>query len=131
MFPSVADPTKPTDNINRSWQWFREKVGIQNVSFHGLRHTLGTWQGQIGVNQRLIGASLGQVDTASTDRYVHADTEIVRGNMSRAIDASFRVIEEPADGICVALSAEQWANIVDILPQGSLKRTLIQAIRPH
>ncbi len=111
VFPSHQDITKPVDNINKSWDWVRRESGLANITFHGLRHTLGTWQGHLGINQKMIAASLGQQDLASTERYVHADTEVIRANMDRAITTSFEIVTD--ERVPVALSLENWQLVID------------------
>ena len=112
VFPSpVGDG--PVKKDRRPWAWVTKKAGLEHVTFHGLRHTLGTWQGEAGTNQKMIAASLGHRTTKMTERYVHSDVETVRANMSRAIDASFEVVAD--DRVSVALTREQWADILTAL----------------
>jgi len=114
VFPSSLDVAASVDNIDKSWRWVRTKAGLPHVTFHGLRHTMGTWQGQLGVNQKLIAASLGQKDLDSTERYVHADFEVVRENMVQAVDANML----PADaGVSIRLPADRWEAILKALPK--------------
>jgi integrase len=84
----------PIENDKKAWHWVREKAGLPQVTFHGLRHTLGTWQGQAGVNQKMIADTFGHRSTATTDRYVHSDPDIWRQSMVLAIPADFDVVDE-------------------------------------
>ena len=109
VFPSpITDG--PIENDKAAWKWVRARAGLDHVTFHGLRHTMGTWQGQGGTNQKLIADSLGHKNVATTERYVHGDMETIRANMAKAIDASFEVVQD--DLIYVGLAADEWADVL-------------------
>ncbi len=59
------------------------KLGIEEVTFHTLRHTFGTRLAQAGVHQATIKEILGHASLQMTDRYVHPDQEMKQ----RAIEA--------------------------------------------
>jgi len=50
-------------------------AGIENFTFHGLRHTFGTYMALNGMQQNKISSALGHVQTRSTERYLHIRPE--------------------------------------------------------
>ncbi len=58
------------------------------------------------------------MDLASTERYVHADTAVVRANMDHAITTSFEVVDDGNN--TVTLKAEDWLRVVALLPDQEL-----------
>ena len=113
VFPSSRNASKPVDNVAKSWLWVREQAGLGHLTFHGLRHTIGTWQGHGGVNQKFIAASLGQRSLDSTERYVHTEHEQVRQNMTQAIEAN---MPEGPHLVSARLPEESWQKVLAALP---------------
>lgn len=52
-----------------------EKAGIKNIGFHGLRHTVGTRLGDMGVDLAVIQDILAHTSVATTKRYRHTTPE--------------------------------------------------------
>ena len=50
-------------------------AGIENFTFHGLRHTFGTYMALNGMQQNKISSAMGHVQTRSTERYLHIRPE--------------------------------------------------------
>lgn len=131
LFPRTLDPSRPITELRASWEFVREQAGIQRVDFHGLRHTMGTWQGQANVNQKLIAASLGHADPTSSNFYIHSDLEVVRDNMAGVIDAAFEVVEDghqDDDLVPVALEADEWAEVLDAVKGRPVAAKIAQAL---
>lgn len=63
------------------------KVG-PDLTFHGLRHTIGTWLAEAECDPRTIGAVLGQKSTAMSDHYSR------RANRKRLAGAAIERLEE-------------------------------------
>ena len=51
-----------------------KRAGLTGVTFHTLRHTCGSWLGQMsGVGALTIRDLLGHSSVTMTDRYMHSD----------------------------------------------------------
>jgi integrase len=71
IIPSVNDPREPMRSAQHHWAVFRERVGLTDVRLHDLRHTVGSYAHQAGMNQREIAELLGHRQLATTERYIH------------------------------------------------------------
>ncbi len=69
--------------LEAAWKKVRTKAGLRNARLHDLRHTVGTFAGQAGLNAFTVRDILGHKTLAMTDRYVSRDTDPLR----RAADA--------------------------------------------
>jgi len=56
-----------------------ERAGIEDFTFHGLRHTYATWKLRDGTDLRTLAALLGHRTLAMVMRYTHPDLERARG----------------------------------------------------
>ena len=61
------------------WAQALERAGVGHVPFHSLRHTTASMLVQSGVPEMIVIKVLGHRTIASTERYVHASTEWMRG----------------------------------------------------
>ena len=52
-----------------------ENAGIENFTFHGLRHTFGSWLGMAGIDLKTIQGLMGHKDIKMTVRYSHPTPE--------------------------------------------------------
>jgi integrase len=71
VFPSPSNPHKPID-IKSTWERVLEKAGIDDATFHTIRHTACSYLAQIGIPPILIARIVGHKDSRTTDRYTHA-----------------------------------------------------------
>lgn len=58
-------------NLQKPWQRIREKVGLDDVRLHDLRHTFASIAASNGLSLPIIGALLGHKQTQTTARYAH------------------------------------------------------------
>ncbi|MBU8920751.1 MAG: tyrosine-type recombinase/integrase [Bacteroidales bacterium] len=114
VFPNEETGTH-IKQFRKSFDWVKAEAGItQRVTLHGLRHSLGTWLHQSGAPLKAIAGQLGHADLSSTQRYAHNETGHVAGLTSKAIEASYRVIEaEEIEGETVTLTADEWADVLE------------------
>lgn len=75
------DGHKYTD-IKKPWQRILKKAGINNFTFHDLRHTCGTYLRMKGVDLSTIAEMFGHQDIRTTTRYAHASREFKRQAVS-------------------------------------------------
>jgi len=64
--------------LEHVWNRVRTSASIPNARLHDLRHTVGTYGGQAGLNAFMIRDLLGHKTLAMTGRYVERDTSPLR-----------------------------------------------------
>jgi len=75
-----------TDNVKRSFSTARHAAGLDDVRFHGLRHTAATRLVAAHIPLSEVGRVLGHTQANTTYRYVNANLETVR-RAAAALDA--------------------------------------------
>ena len=66
---------KPYRDVKTGWWTALENAGIENFTFHGLRHTFGSRLGMAGVDLKTIQELMGHKDIKMTMRYSHPTPE--------------------------------------------------------
>lgn len=94
VFPSrsrsghLASPQK-------SWERLCERAGIQGLTIHDLRRSLGSWQAAAGASELIIGKSLGHAaGSRATSVYARLNVDPVRDSMEAATVAMLATITE-------------------------------------
>jgi integrase len=75
LFPGRRGGPLANNMLNR---WFTElctEAGIRRITSHGARHTAGSSYAMSGVGQKMIARLLGHLDTGTTERYTHIQTD--------------------------------------------------------
>lgn len=77
LFPCSKKSKRPHvyDNIKHKFNELCNEIGLPDVTFHTLRHTVGSWSTQDGINRKIVGEVLGHRNLSTTDRYSHLDTQ--------------------------------------------------------
>ena len=70
-------------NMKRAWDRIRVKAGMQDVRFHDLRRTLGSWLAGSGESLHLIGKVLNHRDPSTTAIYAQLNLDPVRQALER------------------------------------------------
>jgi integrase len=70
-------------NMKRAWDRIRVKAGIQDVRFHDLRRTVGSWLAGSGESLHLIGKVLNHSDVSTTAIYARLNLNPVRQALER------------------------------------------------
>ncbi|HZH48705.1 MAG TPA: site-specific integrase [Nitrospira sp.] len=70
-------------NIKRAWDRIRLKAGMQDVRFHDLRRTVGSWLAGNGESLHLIGKVLNHTDVSTTAIYARLNLDPVRQALER------------------------------------------------
>lgn len=78
VFPG-AKPGSSLVEIRSSWDRIRRNAGVEDVRFHDLRRTLGSWMAQRGASLPLIGAVLGHSQPSTTQIYARFRDDSARG----------------------------------------------------
>ena len=83
----------PLQNMKRAWDRIRTKAGIQDVRFHDLRRTVGSWLAGSGESLSLIGKVLNHRDVSTTAIYARLNLDPVRQALERN---AIKMLEAPA-----------------------------------
>ena len=70
MLPGRSDNTA-YGGLARLWRRVGEKVELEGLTLHGLRHSFASTAGDLGYTEATIGAMLGHASGTVTGRYVH------------------------------------------------------------
>lgn len=81
VFPRLNDVDRhvSVEVVENAWQRIRTHAGLPDVRLHDLRHTVGTYAGQAGVNAFLVRDLLRHKTAITTNRYVNKDDDPIRG----------------------------------------------------
>ena len=71
VFPSRVKPGQPMVDLNHTFRRLVDKVGIENVRFHDLRHTFASHLVMNGVDIKTVQELLGHANVTMTMRYSH------------------------------------------------------------
>lgn len=80
LFPPERKSKRPHvyTKIRQGFARLTIRLGMPDVTFHILRHSVGSWTTQMGVNRKVVGELLGHLDLRTTDRYSHLDVSHLR-----------------------------------------------------
>jgi integrase len=70
-----------------TWRAVLKRAGLEDLRLHDLRRTLGSWQAAGGSSLPIIGASLGHMDSATTQIYARLNLDPVRASVMTATSA--------------------------------------------
>lgn len=71
-----------TTAFNKEWIKIRNKAGLHDFKFHGLRHTVATYLIKAGVTAVVVKEILAHSDISTTMRYIHIDSMDMSNAMS-------------------------------------------------
>ena len=83
VFPRPDGKPYYRDSISKAFKRTCREVGINDITFHGLRHTFCSWLAIEGANPVDIAALAGHEDLKSTMRYSHLNQERKREVIKR------------------------------------------------
>ncbi len=78
VFPSGIVPGQHVQEYRKPWGKLLERAGIENLRFHDVRRTLGSWLSKSGVALPVIKAALGHADISTTQIYTRSEDAGVR-----------------------------------------------------
>jgi integrase len=89
-----------SNNVKRSFTSVRNEVGLNDLRFHDLRHSLASRLDDLGFSLAKIGGQLGHTQLQTTLRYVNRDKSSIK-QVANALDAfnGERVAEETVEMI--------------------------------
>ena len=74
VFPRYGRPQEHISQMNKSFENFCKKAGIQNLHQHDLRRTIGSIMAQNGESLHTIAAVLGQTSIGATHIYARLNS---------------------------------------------------------
>jgi len=77
-------------NMKRAWNRIRKKAGIEDVRFHDLRRTIGSWLAGSGENLQVIAKVLNHHDVSTTAVYARLNLDPVRQALERNAKAMLK-----------------------------------------
>jgi integrase len=82
----------------KAWAALLKAAGLENLRFHDLRRTLGSWQARTGASLPIIGKSLNHKTHQATAIYARLDLDPVRQSVNTATSAMMEAagLKEPA-----------------------------------
>jgi integrase len=81
LFPH-ANPDMPERSYSRAFDYAMARAEIQDASFHTLRHCVGSYLAQAGIDLYMISRILNHKSLSMTARYSHLQTEHLRPAMN-------------------------------------------------
>ena len=94
VFPSEGGSSHYV-GTSKVWRRIREDAGLGNVRLHDLRHSFASFAVSMGASLPMIGALLGQRNSATTQRYAHLSDDPLRSitdGVSRRIDEALGAV---------------------------------------
>ncbi len=94
--PFVFPANSSTGHVvepRKAWCNLIKRAGLNNLTIHDLRRTLGSWQAATGASLQVIGRTLGHKDTATTAIYSRLNLDPVRASMNTATAAMLDVMK--------------------------------------
>ena len=102
VFVGVQGGPLSTLVLNLAFKAAREKVGLERVTLHDLRHFSGTYFAQMGATTREIMGHLGHASPAAAMRYQH-DAASRGQELAKRMDAAVRAAREVPDADVVEI----------------------------
>ena len=97
---------KPYGDVKTGWWTALEKAGIENFTFHGLRHTFGSRLGMAGVDIKTIAELMGHKDIKMTMRYSHPTPE----HKKKAV----KILDRVTSNLTTGVETEKKVKVVNI-----------------
>lgn len=107
VLPAPKNPQAPLSIfvLENGWQRLRARAGLDDVRIHDLRHTVGTYASQTGMNAFGVRDLLRHQSVAITARYANRDADPIRA-ASEAIGARIAAGLAGASGEVVPLRSK-------------------------
>src|SRR5690606_2039407 len=67
--------------VRKIWNKARDQAAIQCGLYGATRHSVGTLLARAGVSSLIISKQLGHSTAKMSEKYIHGDLELVRGNL--------------------------------------------------
>ena len=91
IFPVTENFT--ADNVSKAFVAVCDRLGIDDFSFHDLRHTAASWMRMLGADIHTVATQLGHKDLRMAARYQHLSSDYMTAAVGR-LDAAFGTVSE-------------------------------------
>ena len=123
VFPGIRELLRPMDSrafIRRSFEPALRKAGIQNASWHTLRHTTASRLVMAGVPLTTVREILGHRDIRTTLRYAHLAPDHIRGAIEQGSLKKLKLSTVSGTVTEEREEKEKAAQVLDLLarPEG-------------
>jgi integrase len=94
VFPSEAKKSTSghIEDYHRPWYALLERAGLEDLRFHDLRRTFGSYQAISGSSTQIIGKALGDKSQIATLVYSRLTLDPVRESIQRGADKMFEFV---------------------------------------
>lgn len=82
----VGSKSGHVEDFHRPWYALLKRAGIEDLRFHDLRRTFGSYQAITGASLHIIGKALGDKTSAATKVYSRLTMDPIRDSIQRAVD---------------------------------------------
>ena len=86
VFSSSSSKSGHVEDLHRPWYALLKRAGIEDLRFHDLRRTFGSYQAITGASLHIIGKALGDKTSAATKVYSRLTMDPIRDSIQRGAD---------------------------------------------
>ncbi|MEH6488863.1 site-specific integrase [Hyphomonas oceanitis] len=95
FYPFIGNSGRRILDVKNTWSAIRQVSGIEDVTVHDLRHSIGTYLSSNGTSLEIIAAILGHSQLQTTRRYAHIYKERMAVELQR-YSTAVREITHPS-----------------------------------
>jgi integrase len=93
VFPSQnGSKSGHVEDLHRPWYALLKRAGIENMRFHDLRRTFGSYQAITGAGSFVLGKALGDKTNAAVRVYARLTMDPIRDSIQRGADKMLEFI---------------------------------------
>ena len=81
------------EDFHRPWYALLKRANIEDLRFHDLRRTFGSYQAITGASLHIVGKALGDKTSAATQVYARLTMDPVRDSIQRAADKMLEFVD--------------------------------------
>ena len=82
------------EDFHRPWYALLKRANIEDLRFHDLRRTFGSYQAITGASLHIVGKALGDKTSAATQVYARLTMDPVRDSIQRGADKMLEFVEQ-------------------------------------
>lgn len=94
----VGSKSGHVEDFHRPWYALLKRANIEDLRFHDLRRTFGSYQAITGASLHIVGKALGDKTSAATQVYARLTMDPVRDSIQRAADKMLEFVDSDIRG---------------------------------